>query len=110
MGSRKTEPDVSFLSTISCIHFSHLMNSCCLVLRQRYQRNQYVKANFKPTASEIIMNVDSCISVSPFSSIATYSRIQVEQNYILKPDLWICKTLKINKKHVNSVEIYFAET
>ena len=35
---------------------------------------QYVKANFKPTASEIIMNVDNCISVSPFSSIATYSR------------------------------------
>ena len=32
MGNRKNRADVSFLSTISCIHFSHLMNSCCPVL------------------------------------------------------------------------------
>ena len=41
--------------------------------KRRVWKSYRVSPNFKPTASEIIRKVESCMSVSPFSRRATYS-------------------------------------
>ena len=41
--------------------------------KRRVWKSYRVSPNFRPTASEIIRKVESCMSVSPFSRRATYS-------------------------------------
>ena len=41
--------------------------------KKRVWKIYRVSSNFRPTASEIIRKVESCMSVSPFSRRATYS-------------------------------------